>query len=248
NAWGYYDKELTKNVRDWKEIFDVGPLEVNGPLAGATPQWPNSPAGFRSTLESYSAACEGIARHLLSAIAELMNTEANELLAAFEPEHTSYLSLNYYPVYEDPAVEEAPTRPDNGHLGVNHHSDAGALTILMQNNVAGLQVERNGKWFLVKPNPEGLVINIGDIVQVWSNDRYKAALHRALVNSEFERYSAAYFYNPSYDATYAPLPGVSGRSNPPIYSPINWGEFRARRAAGNYADYGEEIQISHFRV
>ena len=72
NAWGYYDKELTKNVRDWKEIFDVGPAENSGPLAGATPQWPGSPAGFRSTLENYSGACEGIAQELLSQAADLL--------------------------------------------------------------------------------------------------------------------------------------------------------------------------------
>ena len=94
----------------------------------------------------------------------------------------------------------------------------------------------------VEPNPDAFVINIGDVVQVWSNDRYPAPLHRVIASAQEERYSAPYFFNPSYAANYAPL------SSPPHYRPINWGEFRAGRAAGDYADHGEEIQISHFRT
>ena len=91
-----------------------------------------------------------------------------------------------------------------------------------------------------------LTINIGDIVQVWSNDRYRAPLHRVLANSSHPRYSAPFFLNPNYQAMYAPLPSaLEGRA--PLYHPINWGEFRAGRAAGDYADVGDEIQISDFR-
>ncbi len=65
-------------------------------------------------------------------------------------------------------------------------------------------------------------------------------------NKQHSRYSAPFFLNPSYNTVYAPLPGALGGSSP-HYRPINWGEFRAGRAAGDYADVGEEIQISDFR-
>ena len=95
---------------------------------------------------------------------------------------------------------------------------------------------------------DALVVNIGDIVQVWSNDRYRAALHRVTTNTERDRYSVPFFLNPAYAAHYAPLPSTVDASHPPRYRPINWGEFRRLRTAGDYADQGEEVQISHYAV
>jgi len=248
NAWGFYDQELTKNIRDWKEIFDVGPPETQGPLAGSRPQWPASLPGFKAALLTYSESCERVAHTLLSAIGANLGAPANRLAKAFEPDHTSFLRLNYYPVCDDPAAADSLTVPEQGRLGIGHHTDAGALTVLKQNQVAGLQVEHDGKWHLIEPRADAFVINIGDIVQVWSNDRYRAPLHRVIANGANERYSAAFFFNPAHDTDYGPLSSVCDERHPPRYESINWGEFRAGRAAGDYADYGEEIQISQFRT
>ena len=62
------------------------------------------------------------------------------------------------------------------------------------------------------------------------------------------RYSAPYFLNPSYETCYAPLEGVLAEGETPHYREINWGEFRFGRMSGDYADYGEEIQISQYRL
>jgi len=247
NVWGYYDKELTKNTRDWKEIFDVGPAEAEGPVAGATPQWPVALPGFESVLTEYMDACGNVANRLLKAIAVNLGASANELLAAFGADDSTFLRLNYYPLCADPAPADTSMESPVGHLGINHHTDAGALTILIQNEQPGLQVCIDDTWQMVEPRPDALVINIGDIVQVWSNDRYRAPLHRVLANSEHARYSAAVFFNPSYQTDYAPLPSACSDDSPPRYQPINWGEFRAERAAGDYADDGHEVQISDFR-
>jgi isopenicillin N synthase-like dioxygenase len=214
NAWGFFDQELTKNVRDWKEIFDYGPAADSGPMAGSVPQWPEALPSFRVAVEAFYDAAESVAAALLAGISSNLG-----ICAA----------------------------PDE-HLGISHHTDAGALTVLLADAEPGLQFFHAGHWHTVAPNPEALTINIGDIVQVWSNDRYLAPLHRVLANASKPRYSAPFFYNPGYAVDYAPLPGVISAASPARYRPINWGEFRAGRAAGDYANYGEEIQISQFRI
>ena len=100
-----------------------------------------------------------------------------------------------------------------------------------------------GRWLPANAVEGAIVVNTGDIMQVWSNDRYPAPVHRVLANAEHRRYSAAFFYNPSYATDYAPL-----ATETPRYCAINWGEFRAGRAAGDYADYGTEVQISDYRT
>lgn len=248
NCWGFYDRELTKNVRDFKEIFDVGDARNEGPMAGARPQWPEQPPGFEATSRAFMAACHAVAHRVLAGISLNLGMPAEHLAASFRPRHTSFLRLNYYPVCDDPAPPDADTIPATGQLGINRHTDAGALTVLIQDRQPGLQVLRDGAWHIVEPRADALVVNIGDIVQVWSNDRYRAALHRVIVSRASPRYSAPYFFNPDYTASYAPLPSLCDIEHPARYRPINWGEFRAGRAAGDYADYGEEIQISQFRV
>jgi isopenicillin N synthase-like dioxygenase len=82
---------------------------------------------------------------------------------------------------------------------------------------------------------------------VWSNDRYVAALHRVITNPARDRCTMPFFLNPSYDTTYEPLPTTVSAHEPARYRRIGWREFRTLRAAGDYADLGEEIQISHYR-
>ena len=120
--------------------------------------------------------------------------------------------------------------------------------MLLQDGLAGLQVLRDDTWVDVIPVADTLTINIGDMLQVWSNEQYRAPLHRVRASNEIARYSAAYFCNPDCTAIVEPLPPAVSPANPARYKPISWAEFRRMRAMGDYDDYGEEIQISHFRV
>ena len=241
NHWGYYDRELTKNTLDWKELFDVGPS-----FGHCIPQWPSQPVQFRPVLETFAEKCHQIALQLVSSLAQAMQSDSSPLLAGFR-DHTSFLRLNYYPTCDDPAPANTPTGDTSKQLGISHHSDAGAVTVLMVDGQDGLQVERDGQWFTVKTKPLSIIINIGDMVQVWSNDRYKAPLHRVLASDVSTRYSAPYFLNPSFNTNYAPLASMCTKESP-RYREINWGEFREGRAAGDYADVGDEIQIAQYRV
>lgn len=250
NPWGYFDQELTKNTPDWKEVFDYGPGEVPEDADGAllVPQWPGFVPGFKAAVLDYYQACERLALDLLAAVARNLGTDPEVLCRGFQPRHTSFIRLNYYPVCPTPESPAAVAAPEDGYLGVNHHTDAGTLTLLHQGDEAGLEVFKDGAWHLVALRPEALVVNIGDIVQVWSNDTYKAALHRVRANASRVRSSAPFFLNPAYDTDYAPLPSMVSEANPPRYRSINWGEFRSQRAAGDYADQGEEVQISQYAL
>ncbi len=242
NPWGFYDRELTQRTRDWKQVYDYGPPD------GRTiaPQLPVELPRFGPAIERFYAECDKLAFELIEVIAGNLGMPPGALDACFRPEHTSFLRLNYYPPCPTPA-RPADVRPAcAGHLGVNPHTDSGALTLLLQDEQPGLEVFYAGDWRLVEPRRDALVVNIGDIVQVWSNDRYKAALHRALVVTDAERFSVPFFFNPAYSTEYAPLPSTVDARHPPRYRPIRWGAFRARRAAGDYADHGDYHSISHY--
>jgi isopenicillin N synthase-like dioxygenase len=247
NPWGFYDQELTKNIRDWKEIYDYGPAYATEDGSHVEPQWPLLP-NFREVVSRYYHQNELLAFQILDVVAKNLGAGPEILRNGYTSHHTSFLRMNYYPICPQPEAPSDATEPDNGYLGINKHTDAGALTLLLQDDQPGLQVFHEGRWKIVPPVNGAMTINIGDIVQVWSNDQYKAALHRVLANAEKERYSIPFFFNPSYETIYEPLPSTVSSENPRRYEGINWGEFRKLRAAGDYASQGDEIQISQFRI
>ena len=254
NTRGYYDRELTKNVRDHKEVLDLAqtahpdlrddhPSNVHA--VDGMNHWPQV-SGFRSTMVGYMQACNDVAQWLLAAFCEGLGEHADHLRGEFGPGHTSFLRLNHYPVGDLLTDDEAAAVTGLGDMALQHHTDAGALTVLLQDDVGGLQVAHGAVWVDVEPLPGALVVNTGDMMQVWSNDRYRAATHRVLPRIGVERSSLPYFFNPSYSTNYAPLAGSIVDGETAHYRPINWGDFRQARADGDYADFGTEIQIAHF--
>lgn len=233
NSRGYFDDELTKTKLDWKRCFDFGAqdghLENKG-LDGQN-QWPKDDIVFKQNMVDYYTEMENVARVLLQLIGKTLNS--GDMTQYFDKVHTSFLRLNYYP------------KGPKDTMAVHEHTDAGALTILYQDQkVTSLQVRtQDGNWVDVPPVENAYVINIGDMMQVWSNDLYKAPLHRVLTNEESERFSAPFFYNPGYNVDVYPLVDSKEKSK---YKVVNWGEFRAKRFAGDYANYGEEVQISQY--
>jgi isopenicillin N synthase-like dioxygenase len=262
NARGYFDSELTKNKLDWKEVFDYAGRQEDGPADDAgykrlrhdENQWPSDEVlpGFRVTLREYFDKVEHIARRLTQVFAVALGERSdffdqffhqqvahsgNKALAISD--NTSGLRLNHYPVSPEPEKT----------MGVYHHTDGGALTVLLQDDqVASLQVfhREAQQWTNVPPKKGTYVINIGDMVQVWSNDKFVAPMHRVLASDKASRYSAPFFYNPSYSAVIEPIVVREGET--PHYRPIDWREFREKRVEGNYADLGEEVQITQYKL
>ncbi|PUZ37975.1 hypothetical protein GQ55_9G159600 [Panicum hallii var. hallii] len=242
---GYYESEHTKNVRDWKEVFDLVAREPPPPAAVAAGEvvyenkWPEDLPGFREALEEYMNALEELAFKLLELLARSLNLRPDRLHGFFE-HPTTFFRLNHYPPCPSPDLA----------LGVGRHKDPGALTILYQDDVGGLDVRRrsDGEWARVKFVPDSFIINVGDTVQVWSNDRYESAEHRVSVNREKARFSMPYFFNPATDAVVEPLEELVGEEDPPRYSAYSWGDFFRTKLSGNYKKLEvENLQIEHFR-
>ncbi|VFQ65809.1 unnamed protein product [Cuscuta campestris] len=251
NPYGYYDTEHTKNVRDWKEVFDftvqnptfipVSPEPDDDALKELKNQWPDFPPEFREACEEYAGEVQKLAYKLLGLISLSLGLPENRLNGFFNKDQTSFVRLNHYPPCPIPHLA----------LGVGPHKDAGALTVLAQDDVGGLEVRRktDGEWVFVKPTPDAFIINVGDIIQVWSNDKYESVDHRVKVNPERERFSIPFFLNPAHYTLVEPLSELLSSDNPTKYKAYNWGKFYTTRKTSNFKKLGvENIQIYHFRV
>ncbi|XP_027112400.1 protein DMR6-LIKE OXYGENASE 2-like [Coffea eugenioides] len=250
NPYGYYDTEHTKNVRDWKEVFD---FSVKNPtfipashepddqeVRELTNQWPQNPPELREVCEDYAHEVEKLAFKLLELIALSLGLPKNRFNGFFEDE-TTFIRLNHYPPCPSPHLA----------LGVGRHKDAGALTILAQDDVGGLEVKSktDGEWILVKPTPNAYIINVGDIIQVWSNEKYESVEHRVSVNSEKERFSIPFFFNPAHHTWVQPSEELINEQNPLKYKPYNWGKFFTTRKRSNFKKLNvENLQIYHFKI
>ncbi|KAL3515241.1 hypothetical protein ACH5RR_022143 [Cinchona calisaya] len=250
NPLGYYDTEHTKNVRDWKEVFDFAGKNPTFIPASHEPddqevrelnnQWPQNPPELREVCEEYAKEVQKLAFKLLELIALSLGLPKNRFNGFFE-DHTTFIRVNHYP----------PCPSPNLALGVGRHKDGGALTILAQDDVGGLQVKRktDGEWILVKPTPNAYIINVGDIIQVWSNDKYESVEHRVMVNSEKERFSIPFFFNPAHYTWVEPMEELINEQNPRKYKPYNWGKFFTTRKRSNFKKLDvENLQIYHFKI
>ncbi|KAK1320135.1 Gibberellin 2-beta-dioxygenase 8 [Acorus calamus] len=142
---------------------------------------------------------------------------------------TCFLRLNRYP--------PCPFSPEI--FGLVPHTDSDFLTILYQDQVGGLQLMKDSKWVAVKPNPDALIVNIGDLFQAWSNDVYKSVKHKVVTNKRVERYSIAYFLCPSYDSLIGSCRETS------LYKQFTFGEFR-RQVQEDVKKTGLKIGLPRF--
>ena len=252
NPLGYYDRELTKQRRDLKEVFDFktgGHISKN-PLRHS--RWPAKPEQLRPVLANFFSAFTEMSEQVMAMVLMalgLPETAARSTVADnFGLSHTSAARLNYYPAEDPVALQERDELAPLGDMALHHHTDPGAITLLLQDDHGGLQArsKRYG-WVDVAPKPGTIVVNIGDVLQVWSNDRCIAGCHRVLpVRSAAGRYSVPFFFQPKVDAMIQPW--VADHESP-RYEAFSWQQYIRGRVTDNFADYGvEDIQIERYRV
>ncbi|XP_019150827.1 PREDICTED: flavonol synthase/flavanone 3-hydroxylase-like [Ipomoea nil] len=181
-------------------------------------KWPAFPSSLREVIEEYSDQVVKLCGKLMKILSINLGLHESCLQKAFGGEDIgACLRINFYPKCPQPDLT----------LGLSSHSDPGGLTILLPDqHVAGLQVRRNDQWITVKPAQHAFIVNIGDQIQVLSNAVYKSVEHRVIVNSNEERVSLAYFYNPRGELLVQPMKELITPENPPLYPAMTFNEYR----------------------
>ena len=180
---------------DLKEGFDIGnEADLDGTDDGAmrgANQWPEQPTTLKPAMSAYYEAIHDFAKYLCRAMALAMGLPEDAFdKAVARPE--SRLRLLHYP------SQEAPL-PEN-RMGAGAHTDCGCLTILVQDEVGGLEVQnQQGDWVVARPIPGSFVVNVGDFMSYWSNNRFVSTRHRVINTTGRERYSIPLFLNPNFD-------------------------------------------------
>jgi isopenicillin N synthase-like dioxygenase len=217
-----------QGTADLKELFAIGPVDVpdapyfRGPAgypAFAPNLWPARPADFREVWTAYYRALERVTVRVMGMLAMALDLP-EAYFVPFIDKHVTPIRANHYP--------EQATPPRPGQLRAGAHTDYGALTILLPENVpGGLQVQnRLGEFTDVEAPAGSFVCNLGDLMQRWTNDRWHSTVHR-VVNPPLDRaagnrrLSVAYFHQPNYDAVIECLPTCTGPGNPPRYPPVS---------------------------
>ena len=208
------DAESEHNAPDRVEKFVHFPRGNPERLGGAN--WPELP-GFRAAYERYYAEMELLARELSRLFALALGLSEDWFDASIDRHHSN-LMANYYPADDRPA----------GEIRLSQHSDWGNLTILLQDeSQSGLQVlSGRGEWLNVPVVPGAFVINIGDLLARWTNDRWVSTVHRVVSNGAGgERYSLPFFHQPNFDAVIECIPTCATADNPPRYEPVVSGPY-----------------------
>ncbi|QCD82063.1 naringenin,2-oxoglutarate 3-dioxygenase [Vigna unguiculata] len=205
-----------ESVQDWREIVTYFSYPIK---ARDYSRWPDTPEGWRAVTEEYSEKLMGLACKLLEVLSEAMGLEKDALTNACV-DMDQKVVVNYYPKCPEPDLT----------LGLKRHTDPGTITLLLQDQVGGLQATRdNGKtWITVQPVEGAFVVNLGDHGHYLSNGRFKNADHQAVVNSNHSRLSIATFQNPAPNATVYPLKVREGEKAV-MEEPITFGEMYRRK-------------------
>ena len=208
-----------ESLPDLKESYTVGPQSLPPRTVGtsisevasfayAPTLWPEGLVTFRGVMQTYYRAMEELAARLMSLFALGLGIEP-DWFRTYIDHHISALRLLHYPPIEY-GVPENQWR-------AGAHSDYGSLTILLgQDRPGGLELQnRQGAWVPVAAPSGCFIINIGDLMALWTNDRWVSTKHRVAVppleaGEESRRYAVAFFHQPNWDAEIACIPGCEG--------------------------------------
>ncbi|KAM5547576.1 2-oxoglutarate-Fe(II) type oxidoreductase hxnY [Rosa sericea] len=242
----HLDHENQVHVGDYKEGYYIG-VEVaeddpkaEKPFYGPN-VWPvpDILPGWRETMEEFHRQALEVAKAVARLIALALDLDVHffdkqEMLG----EAIATLRLLHY--------EGKISDPSNGIFGAGAHSDFGLITLLATDDVLGLQICKDKDaqpqlWEYVAPVKGAFIVNLGDMLERWSNCIFKSTLHRVVGNGR-ERYSIAYFIEPSHDCLVECLPSCKSENNPPKFPPILCQTYLSQRYSDTHADlttYGE---------
>lgn len=216
---------------DLKESFVWG-LDVaaddpevlaGNPLLGPN-QWPDFVPEMQPALSKFMSECNILGALLFRALATGLGAPEDRFTKSFDR-----------PISRGAIIHYPPQEPDRGEdqFGVGAHTDYGCLTLLYQDEVGGLQVrDRAGDWVTAHPIEDTFVVNIGDLMARWTNDRFTSTEHRVVNASGRERFSTAVFVDPNFDTLVEP---VTGPGEAPRYEPTTCGDYIVGRLNASMA-------------
>jgi len=181
--------------------------------------WPNSPVEFKSAWIAYYQQMEILASKIMQLFANALRLEEKFFDPYIDQPISALRALNY-PAQKKP--------PEIGQLRAGAHSDYGSLTILLpEENSVGLEIlTLSGQWELVPAIPNTFIINIGDLMARWTNDRWISTLHRVVnKGSTNKRQSLAYFHQPNWNAEIQCLSCCLQDGELPKYPPVKSGPY-----------------------
>ncbi|MBH1937867.1 isopenicillin N synthase family oxygenase [Streptomyces sp. AV19] len=199
--------ERTGGSQDWRDQIDIGAERAPRVPAPGEPgywwldgpnQWPAALPGLRTAALGWIDRLSAVAERLLHELLTAIGAPAGFYDDAFADRPHLHLKLVRYP----------GSAPDGSGQGVGWHKDYGFLTLLLTDEVGGLQVEGpDGSLLDVPPLPGAFVINLGELLEVATDGYLKATNHRVVSPpGTRERYSVPFFYNPRLDARIEPVP------------------------------------------
>jgi isopenicillin N synthase-like dioxygenase len=213
---------------DLMEAFSFGREDTEGPFFDAfrdwfpPNSWPESPASPRKTAFALEAAMQGVADVVLRAMAGALGLP-DEWLVTRTEQAVVTVRCNHY--LRGPGVVPEPEQP-----GLGAHTDYGVMTLLVADAVPGLQVLRNGEWWDVTPPHGSIVCNIGDMLAMWTNDRWVSTMHRVSApapgtDEPVRRRSIARFLDGDPSITIEAIPTCVVDGESPRYPPVQAGEW-----------------------
>lgn len=193
--------------------------------------WPDQPTGLRDVWLEYYAAMETLSSELIRLFALGLGLGEGHF-DEFVDEHITNLTANFYPPIDEPPLDD--------QFRKGPHSDWGTLTILSQDGTGGLEVfdRRDSTWVDVPAIAGAFVVNIGDLMAAWTNDRWQSTKHRVRVpppaRRRIPRVSLAFFHHPNWNALIECLPSCVQPGDAPLHPPVTAGAYLMNRVAVTY--------------
>ena len=193
-------------------------------------QWPNNLPGFKETVTEYMETLTNLGKKMLPLWASALELPKEYFLPYFEENYTYFRMAHYPPV---------PELSDNEY-GLGPHADTGFMTFLPQADVDGLEIlDVDGSWFRPPRMDNAILVNTGQFLERWSNERFRATPHRVIPPKDVNRYSIALFVNPAFEPTCECLPTCTSPGNPPKYPNESYHEFYTWYMNNTYPHYEE---------
>ncbi len=194
-----------------RQVEDGDPELKTNPLVGDN-QWPSEQAipGWRETMLSYHAAMSKLGLRVVRLLASSLNLPPNFFDSDFTKPMATLRLLHY---------NDQTSDPNRGVFAAGAHSDYGMITLLLTDHVPGLQIKSHDNvWTPVPPRKGAFIVNLGDMLERWTNDRYRSTVHRVVNATGEERYSIPFFYEPNFDCVVSCIDSCGKAKYPPITS------------------------------